>query len=98
MTIQNVLAAMALGSLSIAGACSSTKPASESGSETPSEGSESPGADCGAHALQSPEHCTCLGGYVKGDIGDGNVACAEGETELERVQQGIEGAVCCKAN
>jgi hypothetical protein len=52
---------------------------------------------CSEGAPATPEHCECLGGYVKGDIGDGQVACPQGETELERVQQGIEGAVCCKA-
>ena len=52
---------------------------------------------CGEDAPASPAHCACLGGYVRGDIGDGQVACPQGETELERVQQGIEGAVCCKS-
>ncbi len=45
----------------------------------------------------SPEDCEAKGGYVKGDIGDGKVACAEDETQLGRVAQGIEGAVCCVA-
>jgi hypothetical protein len=43
----------------------------------------------------TPEECTGKGGEVRGDIGDGKVACAEGETDLGRVNQGIEGAVCC---
>ena len=51
---------------------------------------------CGEAAANTPAHCECLGGYVRGDIGDGKVACPQGETELERVQQGIEGAVCCQ--
>jgi hypothetical protein len=51
---------------------------------------------CGADAPNSASHCACLGGYVRGDTGDGKVACPQGETELARVQHGIEGAVCCK--
>ena len=43
----------------------------------------------------APEQCTAQGGQVRGDIGDGKVACAEGERDLGRVNQGIEGAVCC---
>ncbi|HEY5925965.1 MAG TPA: hypothetical protein VIV11_29960 [Kofleriaceae bacterium] len=43
----------------------------------------------------TPEECVAKGGQVKGDIGDGKVACAEGERDLGRVNQGIEGAVCC---
>lgn len=66
---------------------------------SPSGGAEAPVTDaaCSEGAPSTPAHCECLGGYVKGDIGDGQVACPQGETELERVQQGIEGAVCCKA-
>ena len=44
----------------------------------------------------APEACTAQGGEVRGDIGDGKIACAEGEQELGRVAQGIEGAICCK--
>jgi len=43
----------------------------------------------------SPDECTSQGAQVRGDIGDGKVACAEGERDLGRVNQGIEGAVCC---
>ncbi|HVK84646.1 MAG TPA: hypothetical protein VM513_11095 [Kofleriaceae bacterium] len=46
-------------------------------------------------AAMAPEDCIAKGGQVKGDIGDGKVACAEGEQDLGRVNQGIEGAVCC---
>jgi hypothetical protein len=49
----------------------------------------------GDGTAMSPEQCTAQGGQVKGDIGDGKVACAEGERDLGRVNQGIEGAVCC---
>lgn len=45
--------------------------------------------------LMTPDECTAKGGQVRGDIGDGKIACAEGEQNLGRVQQGIEGAICC---
>ena len=48
-------------------------------------------------AAMSPEECTAQGGQVKGDIGDGKVACDAGQRDLGRVNQGIEGAVCCAA-
>lgn len=99
MNNRRVHSLLALGSwFALASGCSSAKPAPEQATETPTAGNEGSSTDCGASAPQSPEHCECLGGYVKGDIGDGKVACTDGETELERVQQGIEGAVCCKAN
>jgi hypothetical protein len=44
----------------------------------------------------SVEECESAGAVVRGDIGDGNVACASGETELGRVRTGIEGGVCCE--
>ncbi len=66
--------------------------------ETASGGDHASGSTaCEESTAGTPAHCECIGGYVKGDIGDGKVACAEGERELERVQQGIEGAVCCQA-
>ena len=87
---------LAVCSLSVA--CGSSAPAAEAaidGNGTPSEPSEE--SHCSEHAKASPAHCECLGGYVKGDIGDGKVACGPGEVELERTNQGIEGAVCCQA-
>jgi hypothetical protein len=48
-----------------------------------------------AQPVMTPEECTAKGGQVKGDIGDGKVACDPGQRELGRVNQGIEGAVCC---
>ena len=45
----------------------------------------------------SPEQCTCLGGEVRGDIGDGQIKCGDAEKELGRVATGIEGGVCCTA-
>lgn len=47
-------------------------------------------------ALLSGEECELAGGFVRGDIGDGNVACASGENEIGRVSTGIEGGVCCE--
>lgn len=41
------------------------------------------------------EQCECAGMQVVGDIGDGQVACPEGLTEVSRIQYGIEGGVCC---
>lgn len=46
-------------------------------------------------APMSPEACTAQGGQVRGDIGDGQIKCGDGERDLGRVNQGIEGAVCC---
>lgn len=43
----------------------------------------------------SPDECTSKGGQVKGDIGDGKVACDADQRDLGRVNQGVEGAVCC---
>ena len=62
----------------------------------PADGVSAGDTDCKQHAANSPEHCECLGGYVKGDIGDGKVACTDGDTEIERTNSGIEGAVCCQ--
>lgn len=45
----------------------------------------------------SPDQCTCLGGEVRGDIGDGQIKCGDAEKELGRVATGIEGGVCCAA-
>ena len=81
-------------SLIVSSGCKKTPPLavqSESNS-----GHTSGSSACDESTPNTPEHCECLGGYVKGDIGDGRVACNEGEKELERVDQGIEGAICCQ--
>jgi hypothetical protein len=65
---------------------SEPEPSSEPASEPASE----PEA-----GILTPEQCTEQGGELRGDIGDGKVACAEGERELGRVRLGIEGSVCC---
>lgn len=82
---------VALFSLLLLGACGG---ASKPSTSTARAGTASEA--CGSSAAATPAHCECLGGYVRGDIGDGQVACPQGETELERVNSGIEGAVCCK--
>ena len=46
-------------------------------------------------APMSPDECTAKGGEVRGDIGDGQIQCAEGEENLGRVELGIEGSICC---
>ncbi|MDQ3368838.1 MAG: hypothetical protein M3680_25725 [Myxococcota bacterium] len=48
-----------------------------------------------SRAAMTPEECTLQGGEVRGDIGDGKIACAPQERELGRVMTGIEGGVCC---
>ncbi len=75
------------------------------GSTTAPTGAPSPvdppgsAPDCGRggdpDAAMTPDQCQCLGGQVRGDIGDGQIQCADGERELGRVATGIEGGVCC---
>lgn len=52
------------------------------------------GVHAGALAL-TPEECEATGGFVRPDIGDGQVACEPDEEYLGRVLIGIEGGVCC---
>ena len=85
-----------LGVLLLGLGCGDKKSESAPAPTQAAAGQESAEA-CGSGAANTPEHCACLGGYVRGDIGDGHVSCPQGETELERVKQGIEGAICCKA-
>ncbi len=87
-------------------ACGASKPAEPapntvtngtsgtSGTETPAPSSE--GCEPREAAPTTAEECTCAGGVVHGDIGDGKIACSPDEVELGRIQQGIEGAVCCR--
>ncbi|MGE0868345.1 MAG: hypothetical protein AB7P03_07280 [Kofleriaceae bacterium] len=62
-------------------AVQSTEPATQTGSTD--------------SVAMTPDECTAKGGQVKGDIGDGKVACDADQRDLGRVNQGIEGAVCC---
>jgi hypothetical protein len=96
-----------LASLFLIAACGGTGPQRQAEkSEDPPPPVEDPTApdqatNCGVSAepdvALSPEQCTCLGGEVRGDIGDGQIKCNEGERELGRVATGIEGGVCCAA-
>jgi len=63
------------------------------GSSKPAPGPR-PGPEPVATTLTA-EQCTQRGGEVRGDIGDGKIACARGERELGRVPLGIEGSICC---
>lgn len=81
-------------------ACGGKKSTSEAEATTPTEtapAGDGTATSTGADGTQpmSPEECMQKGGQVKGDIGDGKVACDEGQEDLGRVRQGIEGAVCC---
>lgn len=67
--------------------CGSSKPAPIPG--------PAPGPGLAPVATLTPEQCTQQGGEVRGDIGDGKIACAQGERELGRVPLGIEGSICC---
>ena len=73
--------------------CGSKKPSSETmpAQTAPADGTGS----ATMRGTISAEECAAQGGQVKGDIGDGKVACDEGQRDLGRVNQGIEGAVCC---
>jgi len=73
------LVALALG---VAAGCSRPPPGPAAAPATPAE-------------VLTPEQCTAQGGQVRGDIGDGQIACAAGERELGRVRIGVEGGVCC---
>lgn len=81
--------------LVVAAACGSKKPA-ETTTTAPDTGSAAVDPATPSVAPMTPDECTAKGGYVKGDIGDGQVACPAGEADLGRVNQGIEGAVCCQ--
>lgn len=64
---------------------------------TPVTGGDTCGVDATGGAPGNAEQCECLGYQVVGDIGNGQVACPEGTTEVAKIQYGIEGGVCCKA-
>lgn len=66
------------------------------GSSTPAPGPAlAPGPGPTPVVTLTPEQCTQQGGEIRGDIGDGKIACAQGERELGRVPLGIEGSICC---
>jgi hypothetical protein len=69
-----------------------SKPAEPANSEPPATTDT---AGSAATPMESAA-CTEQGGQVRGDIGDGQIKCAEDEETLGRVNQGIEGAICCR--
>ncbi|MEJ7598204.1 MAG: hypothetical protein WKG01_09870 [Kofleriaceae bacterium] len=75
--------------LFVLAACSSGKP-------QPAAVTPAPTTPTQTAEPMTPEQCTTQGGEVRGDIGDGKIACADGEKELGRVTTGIEGGVCCQ--
>jgi putative hemolysin len=80
--------------LSIAACSSPAKPVAQPDPTTTEPPPPADPSQTGNAAL-TPDECTAKGGTVKGDIGDGQVACAEGETELGKVATGVEGGLCC---
>lgn len=82
--------------LVVAAACGGKKSAPATSNTAPDTGSAAVDPATPSVAPMTPDECTAKGGYVKGDIGDGQVACPAGEADLGRVNQGIEGAVCCQ--
>lgn len=89
MRIALVLSAV----LALAGCGGTSKPAP---TPTPTE-TDTCGVQSSNGVPTNAEQCTCLGFQVQGDIGDGQVACPDGTTEVAHIQYGIEGGVCCKA-
>jgi hypothetical protein len=55
------------------------------------------GEPAAAGTPTTAEECEAAGYQVVGDIGDGQVKCPDGTTEVSRIQYGIEGGVCCQA-
>jgi hypothetical protein len=49
----------------------------------------------GAPTPTTAEECEAAGYTVVGDIGDGQVKCPDGTTEISHIKYGIEGGVCC---
>ena len=81
-------------SLALAACGSKAKPTAE---PTPVVGGDTCGVDASGGIPATAEQCECLGLHVVGDIGNGQVACPDGETEIAKISYGIEGGVCCKA-
>lgn len=82
--------------LSLAACGSKAKPAPQE----PTGGSADPAAACNPEGPDgtpaTAEQCECMGLQVVGDIGDGQVKCPDGSTEVSRIRYGIEGGVCCQ--
>jgi hypothetical protein len=96
--VKNILFSIALLVVAACGGKSTPPTEPEPGPGTSASGGGGGGEDCGVPAGAPPsnaEQCECMGHTVVGDIGDGQVACPEGTTEIARIQYGIEGGVCC---
>ena len=63
----------------------------------PTETADTCGVQSSNGVPTNAEQCECLGHQVVGDIGNGQVACPDGTTEVAKIQYGIEGGVCCQA-
>ena len=90
-----ILTSLLLGtSLTLTACGGKAKPAP---TPAPATGGDTCGVDASGGTPANAEQCECLGYQVVGDIGNGQVACPDGATEIARIQYGIEGGVCCKA-
>lgn len=77
-------------------ACGSKQSAPEP-EPTPDDGTGLPvDPEPGPGVTMSEEECIAAGGQARWDIGDGQVACDEGEEEIARIPVGIEGGICCR--
>ena len=83
-------------SFALLAACSSgNKQPAAPAEPTPTQSTPPDPSQTGTTDPMTAEDCTTKGGEVRGDIGDGKVACAEGEKELGKVTTGVEGGLCC---
>lgn len=90
-----IFAALLLSASLVLAACGGkAKPAP---TPAPNETADTCGVQSSNGVPTNAEQCECLGHQVVGDIGDGQVACPDGTTEVARIQYGIEGGVCCQA-
>jgi hypothetical protein len=89
-TVKKLVIASLFASLFVLGAACSKK------GPPPTEPTPGTSAATGEPAAPTTaEECESAGYQVVGDIGDGQVKCPEGTTEISRIQYGIEGGVCC---
>lgn len=98
-----MLRSLSLALLLIAGACggsdkptATTPPTSEAPvDQTATDQGEPAPCEAPTDGPMTPDQCTCQGGTVHGDPGDGSARCDVTEQELGKVATGIEGGVCC---
>jgi hypothetical protein len=70
-------------------ACGGSKP----GPSTPEP--DTTGETPATGDMMTPDECEAAGGHVVGDIGDGSVACPDGEVHAGDVSGGVEQQLCC---